>query len=147
MPRIQLSTIIKSPPERVYQALKDMESFPAIMRDVKSLKIIKSSENKLLTAWETEIDGAPVNWKEEDLFDDNLLQLKFSMTEGNYKEYQGYWQVENCYQGAKLTICADFDWGIPILEKYVGKALQDKARRGLLGMLQAIKNKVEKINV
>jgi hypothetical protein len=43
-----------------------------------------------------------------------------------------------------LTLEADFDWGIPMLEKYVGKALTEKARHGLLGMVQAVKSKIEK---
>jgi hypothetical protein len=33
------------------------------------------------------------------------------------------------------------------LENYVSKKLEDEAKRGLLGMLMAIKSKVEKANV
>lgn len=145
MSTIEVSVKIKGPKDRVYKAIKDMESFPNFMRDVKTLKIIKRfSENRIITAWETEIDGAPVNWKEEDLFDDANCQLKFNMLEGSYYEYQGYWIIQDFHNRTRLTIKADFDWGIPVLEKYVGKTLEDKARRGLLGMIQAIKNKVEK---
>jgi hypothetical protein len=103
----------------------------------------------MVTIWETEIDGAPVRWKEEDFFDAANYQLKFNMLEGDYAQYQGYWLIEDLRKtkGSRLTIKADFDWGIPVLEKYVSKALEDKARRGLLGMAQAIKNKAERSNV
>lgn len=144
MPKICVSSIIKSPIDQVFKVIKNIEDFPNFMRDIKSLKIIKRLDDKIITAWEIEIDGAPVCWKEEDCFDDANYQMKFSMVEGNYDEYQGRWLLQADANGTKLSIEADFDWGIPILEKYVGKALEDKARRSLLGMAQAIKNKIEK---
>lgn len=147
MPKFKVSVVIKRPKEQVYNVVKDVESFPNFMRDIKSLRIIKRTDNGIVAAWETDIDGAPVNWKEELYFDDANLQVKFNMLEGNYKEYQGRWFIENHHNNTKLSIEADIDWGIPILEKYVGKVLEEKARRGLLGMIQAIKMKLEKTNV
>lgn len=147
MPKIEVSIIIKRPQKEVYKTVKDMESFPAFMRDVKNLKIIKHTDNKIVTAWETEIEGAPVAWKEEDSFDEANYQVKFNMVEGHYKEYHGAWIMESHPKGTRLILKANFDWGIPVLEKYVTQALEQKARRGMLGMLQAIKNKTEKANV
>lgn len=144
MPRIEVSTKIKDSATSVYNTIKNMENFPNFMRDVKSLKIIKNLPDKIITAWEIEIDGAPVKWKEEDIFDDKKLELSFNALEGDYKEYQGKWKIIPGHNHTKLTIEADFDWGIPVLEKYVGKALEKKAHLALLGMLQAIKNKLEK---
>jgi ribosome-associated toxin RatA of RatAB toxin-antitoxin module len=148
MPIIEVSIAIRSPKDRVYSALKDMESFPNFMRDVKNLKITKRiNPSKIITIWETEIEGAPVTWKEEDNFDDSNYLVRFNMLEGNYKGYQGQWSIQDDRNGARLILRADFDWGLPFLEKYVGKVLEEKARRGLLGMLQALKNKLEKNNV
>jgi ribosome-associated toxin RatA of RatAB toxin-antitoxin module len=148
MPIIEASVIIKGSKNEVFEVIKNMEDFPRFMRDVKSLNIIKRiSEDRIITAWKTEIDGAPVYWKEEDFFDQANYQVKFNMLEGNYKEYQGYWLIQPSHNSIKLSIKLEVDWGIPVLEKYVGKALEAKARRGLLGMLHAIKNKVEKKNV
>jgi len=147
MPTIEVALDIRSPREQVYKILKDMESFPSFMRDVKNIKIVKEVDGRIVTAWETEVEGAPVHWREEDFFDDANYQMKFNLLDGNYKGYNGLWSVENSLRGSKLKLKADFDWGIPVLEKYVGKALEEKARRGLLGMLQAIKIKAEKANV
>lgn len=147
MPTIEVALDIRSPREQVYKILKDMESFPSFMRDVKNIKIIKEVDGHIVTSWETEVEGAPVQWREEDFFDDANYQMKFSLLDGSYKGYNGLWSVENSHRGSRLKLKADFDWGIPILEKYVGKALEEKARHGLLGMLQAIKIKAEKANV
>jgi ribosome-associated toxin RatA of RatAB toxin-antitoxin module len=147
MPKIEVSITIKRLPEAVYKVVRDMESFPQYIRDIKSLKIIKRAGDKVITAWETEIDGAPVSWKEEDLFYDENHEIKFNMVDGNYKQYYGSWSMERNDNDTKLTLKANFDWGIPVLEKYVTKALEAKARRGLLGMLKAIKSKTEKTDV
>lgn len=148
MPIIEASVIIKGSKNEVFGVIKNMEDFPHFMRDVKSLNIIKRlSDDRIVTAWETEIDGAPVYWKEEDFFDQANYQVQFNMLEGNYKEYRGHWLIRAAHNSTKVSIKLEVDWGIPVLEKYVGKALENKARRGLLGMLRAIKNKVEKSNV
>lgn len=144
MPHIEVSIIIKGASSKVYNTLKSMENFPNFMRDVKSLKIIKNFPDQIITAWEIEIEGAPVKWKEEDIFDDEKLELNFNAIEGDYKEYRGKWKIIPQHSHTKLTIEANFDWGIPVLEKYVGKTLEKRARLALLGMLKAIKNKVEK---
>ena len=147
MTTVKVELSVKSPAREIYGVIKNMEDFPNFMRDVKSLKIIKRLPDRIITMWEAEIDGAPLTWKEENIFNDNSCQMKFAMVEGNYKAYRGTWQVQNLRNNSKLTLSADFDWGIPILEAYVGKALEKKARQGLLGMLQAIKKKVENGNV
>lgn len=145
MPQIKVCVNIKKPKEEVYELIKKMEDFPGFMRNVKSLKIIKQLEdNKAVTAWEADIEGVLLCWKEEDYFDDLNQEIRFNMLEGNYKSYRGRWLLEASPGGCKLTLEADFDWGIPVLEKYVGKALVEKARHGLLGMVQAVKSKIER---
>ena len=145
MPRIKVCVLIKKPKEEVYELLKKMEDFPSFMHNVRSLKVIKQlGDNRVVTAWETEIEGVLLCWKEEDCFDDLNQEIRFTMLEGNYSSCRGRWLIEGGDRGSRLTLEADFDWGIPILEKYVGKALKDKARHGLLGMVQAVKSKVEK---
>lgn len=148
MPLVKVCVMIKKPKAEVYELIKKMEDFPAFMRNVKSLKVIKQLENnRVVTAWEAEIEGVLLCWKEEDFFDDLNQEIRFSMLEGNYKGCRGRWLIEANPQGSRLTLEADFDWGIPILEKYVGQALTDKARHGLLGMAQAVKTKIEKTYV
>jgi len=146
--RIEVSVNIKRPKREVYKIIRDIEKFPNFVRDIKSLRIVKRvSDEHFITLWEIEIDGAPINWKEEVFFDEAGSQIKFNMMEGSYKKYHGAWLLEDSRNGTKLTMRVEFDWGIPILEKYVGKALETKARHGLLGIIQAIKNEAENNHV
>ena len=148
MPRIEVSVNINKPKREVYKVIKDMEKFPNFMRDVKSLRIVKRvTDEHFITLWEIDIDGAPINWKEEVFFNETIPQVKFNMMEGSYKKYHGAWSLQDSRLGSRLIMVVEFDWGIPILEKYVGKALEVKARRGLLGMIQAIKKEAENHHV
>lgn len=145
MPKISVFVTVKRNREDVYSVVKNVERFPQFMRDVKSVKVLKRSDGGIVAAWEADIDGAPLNWKEEINFDDENFQARFNLLEGGYKAYSGRWFVEGIHgDTCKLSLEANFDWGIPILERYVGKALETKARRGLLGMVQAIKKEVER---
>lgn len=143
MPKIESHIIIKKPREEVFKLLKDMEHFSEFMRDVKSLKILEQNENKLITQWQIEIEKTAINWKEEDIFDDKAYTLKFRMLEGDYEEYQGTWQLLPHFGATLLKISAVFDWGIPVLEMFVGDVLEKKAQLAFKGMLKSIKKRLE----
>ena len=56
---------------------------------------------------------------------------------------KGIWKLEGSNNGkTNVFISADFDWGIPKLEKFIGHILEKKARRSLRGMLNAITKKL-----
>jgi coenzyme Q-binding protein COQ10 len=140
---IEVSKLVKQDKNKVYSILKNMEEFPQFMKGVKKLSIIERDDNRLVTHWEVEIDGAIVMWKEEDIFDDKETTINFKMIEGDYKSYGGNWRVEDAPKGAKITIIANFDWGMPVFEELVGNILCRKARKALRSMLNAIKNRLD----
>ncbi|MDD5653031.1 MAG: SRPBCC family protein [Candidatus Omnitrophica bacterium] len=144
MPKVEVSTIVRRKDRQsVYDLLKNMQEFPRFMRDVKSLKISEKQGNRFVSCWNAEVDGAAICWTEEDLFNDKDMSLKFKMLEGDYTNYAGEWVLHETPHGTKITINANFDWGIPAFEKFVGNILVRKARKSLKGMLNAIKNKLE----
>lgn len=144
MPKVEVSTIVRRKDKQaVYDLLKNMHEFPSFMRDVKNLKINEKEGNRFVSSWNAEIDGAAIYWKEEDLFNDKEMSLKFKMLEGDYTNYTGKWVLDETPHGTKITVSADFDWGIPAFEKFVGNILVRKARKSLKGMLNAIKHKLE----
>lgn len=144
MPKIEVSTIVrKKDKQAVYDLLKNMHEFPRFMRDVKKLSIIEKSDNRHVSSWNIEIDGANIFWKEENIFNDKEKKMKFKMIEGDYSNYTGEWVLNEAPSGTKITLNVNFDWGIPAFEKFVGNILQRKASKSLKGMLAAIKHKLE----
>ena len=66
------------------------------------------------------------------------------MLESDYDSCAGEWKIEQSPNGTKITLSADFDWGIPNLEKFVGPVLKRKAYKGLHGMLRCIKKELKR---
>lgn len=147
MPKLKVSAIIrKSNKQKVYNLLKKLDKFPTFMHNIKKLEIVNNSVNKSITSWEVVIDGARLLWKEEDIFNDKDLNIKFKMLEGDFNAYEGEWRLEDTLNGTKIEFSANFDWGVPALEKLVGNILKRKTRKALKSMLSAIKHKLEKDN-
>lgn len=130
-------------PSEVYGLLRQIESYPSFIPHIKKLSVINKSTQDLVSNWEVQVDDITIQWKERDNFDDNNRKILFEMVEGDYKSYSGSWSVENDDSGSKITIIANFDWGIPVLEQHVTKTLERKAKTALFGMLKAFKKRLE----
>ncbi|MDP8260141.1 MAG: SRPBCC family protein [Candidatus Gygaella obscura] len=148
MHSVELKVKVRSLKNKIFDMLKDIERFPEYMRFVKNVKIINASENRVTSLWNLEIDGAPVSWRQEDFIDNNNFEVRFKMLEGDYQHYEGRIYIEDLDEHhCVVKIVAHFDWGIPVLEEYVKKVLERKARLALGGMLKALKRKLETENV
>lgn len=143
MPRIETSIFIKKPRKEVFEFLKAIEKFPSILRDVRDIRILQRFPNRTISLWRIEVDGAPLSWRQENIFNEARFRIDFHMLDGDYARYEGHWQIQSHPLGCRVRILADFDWGIPILERHVGRTLQRKAKLAFQGMLKAIKKKLE----
>lgn len=144
MPFVSTSIIVSQSVDEVYNLLKDMERFSEFMRDIKKSKVVKREGDKMITEWEAEVDGAPLRWVEEDIIDEKEKRISFRMLESDYESCTGEWKVEATSGGTKITLSANFNWGIPNLERFVGHILKRKAYKGLHGMLRCIKKELKR---
>lgn len=142
MPKINLFTKIRKSKNVIYNIIKNIEDYPTFMRDVKQIKIIKLSENIVVSKWNADIDGTPVEWIEELKFNKN--KIEFCMLEGDFEKYIGSWILESINNDTKITLEAQLEWGLPNFEKYVGKIFEEKACNCIRGMLWAIRKKAHK---
>lgn len=144
MLEVRETAVIHRDRQTVYQALREMEHFPSFLKDVKEIFIRGAEDNKVVSDWKVDIDGTPIEWRQETLFDDtNHEIIRFRMLEGDYEKYEGEWLLEP--QGAhatKVNIRAIFEWGVPGLERFVGHIFDDKARTSLRRMLYAIRREL-----
>jgi len=127
----------------VYELIKKIDEYPSFVNNIKKSQILETHGNRAVTSWEIGIDSISICWKEEDILDDQNMILRFNMIEGDYGRYEGEWLLEDIPGGTKITLTANFDWGIPILEKFVGDTLFKKAKIYIKGFLMAIKKKLE----
>lgn len=143
MPKIIVSAIIESDIKSVFNLIKDIERFPEFMRDVKSIRILENLPDRIISEWQTDIDGTPISWTEEDIFDETTLTWRFKAIKSDYK-YEGVWSLEEINENkTKVSVVADFDWEVPNFEKYFGKVYEKKAKNSLKSMLNALKKRLK----
>jgi len=140
--KITLSIIVNKNRKEVYEFLKKLNTFPLFVKNINKIDVLDRFPNRIITAWEANIDGAIVIWKEEDVFNDFNTCIEFSMIKGDFKDYKGKWVITDYKKGAKIDLSVEFDWGIPAFEIIIGDILARKAKVYLKGMLKAIKNKL-----
>ncbi|MBI3616509.1 MAG: SRPBCC family protein [Candidatus Omnitrophica bacterium] len=143
MPFIRVATTIRREKGVVYQTLKQLDKFPSFLKDVKEVRIRSSDGNKIVSNWKVDIDGTPIEWTQENILDRD--KVHFRMIEGDYERYEGIWTLEENESGTtRVELHAEFKWGVPGLERFVGSTLEKLAVRSLKGMLWAIRRELQR---
>jgi len=145
MSYIESSIEIEQEPEKVYQLLKKLEDFPRFMPEVKSIKLLEQKGNTSLTEWQTEVDGITIIWKEEEIYDDPNLEVKYRLIEGDLDKFEGSWRLLPIPGGTKAVLGVDYDFGVPALADLMGPVLELKVKENSQAMLRALKVKSESL--
>ena len=143
MPFIETSIIVKADKKTVYELAKHMEQFPQFMPDVESVEVLQRAEKSTVTEWAANIDGAPINWRERDEFDDEAPRIRYKLIEGDLDKFEGEWTFGEVPEGICVRLTVEYDLGISEFEELIGPILREKVLGNAQKMLEAIKEKVE----
>lgn len=114
------------------------------MPNVESVMVVKRRGNTTVTEWETDNDGTPITWTEEDTFDDEVYSIKYRLLEGDLDKFEGEWTFESLEEGTtKITLTCEYDFGIPELTNMIGPTLEEKIGNNCEEILQGIKTQLE----
>ncbi|MBV8601994.1 MAG: cyclase, partial [Candidatus Eremiobacteraeota bacterium] len=70
MPYVEVTISVAAPARDVYELAKQQERFPEFMPDVESVTVLERRPDAIVTRWKTLVEEAPIEWTEEDRFDD-----------------------------------------------------------------------------
>ncbi len=143
MAYVERSILILGPIQEVYALAKDMERYPEFMPDVESVKVTERQEHRTVTEWETSVDGTPILWTEEDLFDDARFVIDYRLIEGDLDKFEGQWRFVESAGATHVTLTVDYDFGIPELTNLIGPTLEQKVAENSEMMLQGMKRRIE----
>jgi coenzyme Q-binding protein COQ10 len=144
MPYVETSIAIAAPARVVYELAKDQERFPEFMPDVETVKLIEQNSERAISRWKTLVEEAPIEWTEEDRFDDEALRIDYKLIEGDLDKFEGAWTFEERDGMTHVSLGVDFDFGVPTLAELIGPTLLRKVRENSEMMLAALKNEAEK---
>ena len=144
MPYVETSIEIAAPARKVYELAKEQERFPEFMPDVESVTVIERHSDHILTKWKTLVEEAPIEWTEEDRFNDGESRIDYKLLEGDLDKFEGAWTFEETAGVTKVVLSVDYDFGVPVLAELIGPTLQRKVQENSEMMLAALKREAEK---
>lgn len=140
--RAESSIIVKRNKEEVYQLLKDVEQFPQFMSKVKKVEVVGRSGNKEISNWQIDLEGTDLIWRQESIYDDENMRIRFRIVEGDFDVYTGVWTLFSLLTGTEVRLSLTVDWGVHSLHKYVGAALEQKTQEIVRNMLEGIRKRL-----
>jgi coenzyme Q-binding protein COQ10 len=143
VPYVATTITIDAPAALIYELAKDQERFPQFMPDVESVTIVERHDDRVLTRWKTLIEDAPIEWLEEDRFDDVALRIDYKLLEGDLDTFEGAWTFVADTGGTLVTLDVTYDFGVPTLAELIGPTLEKKVRENAEMMLAALKVEAE----
>lgn len=145
MPYVESTIVIAAPARIVYELAKEQERFPEFMPDVETVVVLERHPDHILTRWKTLVEEAPIEWTEEDRFDDGALRIDYKLIEGDLDTFEGSWTFEETDAHTRVVLGVDYDFGVPTLAELIGPTLQKKVRENSEMMLLALKSQAEKL--
>jgi ribosome-associated toxin RatA of RatAB toxin-antitoxin module len=143
MPYVETTIDIAAPRRKIYELAKDMERYSEFMPDVEYVRILRRDGDKTITRWKTLVEEAPIEWTEEDTFDDKHTRIDYRLIDGDLDKFEGSWTFEERDGVTHVVLGVDYDFGVPTLAELIGPILHKKVEENSLMMLQALKAKSE----
>ena len=144
MPYVETSIEVAASAKAVYELAKEQERFPEFMPDVESVEVIERHPDRVITRWKSLVEEAPIEWTEEDRFDDETPRIDYKLLEGDLDKFEGSWTFAERDGKTHVILGVDYDFGVPTLAELIGPTLQRKVQENSEMMLRALKAEAEK---
>jgi coenzyme Q-binding protein COQ10 len=143
MAYVESRIAIAAPAREIYELAKDQERFPEFMPDVETVKVLERHPDRVISRWKTLVEEAPIEWTEEDRFDDDALRIEYALLEGDLETFEGAWTFEERDGLTHVLLTVEYDFGVPTLAELIGPTLQKKVLENSEMMLNALKAQAE----
>lgn len=140
MPSIRVERITRQRDSaKVYSLFRNIEELPYIIKGIKHLRVLEPLRaNERLTEWVADIGGVVIGWEQKDVLDEKRMAMSFRQTKGDFKQFEGRWELHSLKEGTLLRIEATLDWGVPRWTQTTGNIFTRKATLNLRLLLKGI---------
>jgi coenzyme Q-binding protein COQ10 len=147
MPFVETTIVVDAPARDVYELAKDQERFPEFMPDVELVTVLERRDGRVVSRWKTLVEDAPIEWIEEDVFDDVALRVDYKLLEGDLDTFEGAWTFVERDGLTHVWLGVEYDFGVPTLAELIGPTLHKKVQENSIMMLAALKREAERATV
>ncbi|WP_441248382.1 type II toxin-antitoxin system RatA family toxin [Kitasatospora sp. McL0602] len=143
MPRVDVRLPIAVPPDTVWAAVVDVESYPHSMTSVDSVQITEQADARhRTTAWSVRLQGSVLRWTEAEVIDPVARRFDFRQLTGDLGEFAGHWAVEEAPGGSTVALHVEFDIGIPLLAEMLNPVAATALRENAEEMLADLRRRL-----
>jgi coenzyme Q-binding protein COQ10 len=143
VPFVESTITVQAPARSVYELARDQERFPEFMPDVELVTVVERDGDRVISRWKTLVEEAPIEWIEEDRFDDARLRVDYKLLEGDLDTFEGSWTFDERDGATHVRLAVTYDFGVPTLAELIGPTLHKKVRENSEMMLAALKREAE----
>jgi ribosome-associated toxin RatA of RatAB toxin-antitoxin module len=143
VPYVECTIDVAAPAAIVYELAKEQERFPEFMPDVETVVVLERHADHVITRWKTLVEDAPIEWTENDRFDDANLRIDYALIEGDLDTFEGAWTFEQHGEITRVVLSVEYDFGVPTLAELIGPTLEKKVRENSEMMLAALRDEAE----
>src|SRR5690242_18902055 len=117
MPSLSLEMDIRSSIDRVWDAVLDIERYPAVMDNVRWVEVRGMEGDSVRhSAWSIILKGSILEWEETDHIVRDGYEIVFAQTAGDLEVFDGKWSLTVLEpELTKVTFDVEFEIGIPLL--------------------------------
>ncbi|MSR77277.1 MAG: hypothetical protein EXS63_03480 [Candidatus Omnitrophica bacterium] len=142
-PVIRIKRILPAKRWKVLRLITRVEEFSRIMPNVKKCQVLSRTGRVIQTAWQIDMDGIPLSWKQEETFDFKNFAISFRSTEGDLEELKGEWTLKPAGENqTEVEVVLSIKIGIPQLEEFVKKMLVEKIHKNFSAMFDAFEEMI-----
>lgn len=143
MPFVEATIVVDAAARDVYELAKDQERFPEFMPDVELVTVLERRGARTVSRWKTLVEEAPIEWIEEDIFDDAARRVDYKLLEGDLETFEGSWTFDERDGATFVCLRVTYDFGVPTLAELIGPTLHRKVQENSAMMLAALKREAE----
>lgn len=146
MPLVEVSLRLAVSPDDAWDAVIDVESYPARMSNVQSVRVLDGGGAEYRrAAWSVLLRGSVLRWVEREHLDPSHRTVRFEQESGDLDHFAGYWLVEALGRGSLVTLHVDFDIGIPLLADMLNPIARTALEDNAVLMLRALEHPREPV--
>ena len=140
--RISAIRELRAPAETAFDVVYYVEGFPTFMPHVQSVDVLSDDGPRKKVLWDMTIDGAPLIWTEDIVYDRRTFLAEFTALDGVFSRFDGFWRATPTASGSRLEVSVLYSLGLPEIEDIIGPILEERLRENLEAMLDSIDNHI-----
>ena len=144
MPVIEVRRVLAAPLEKVIEVAKNVEAYPQFMPDVRSVKVLESSDEGRLqkVEWVGVIKqfAREIRWIQQDRWV-SPTRVEFNQIQGDYDKMVGYWEFTDSEGSTEFTNVLDYEYRVPLLGALVTRVVELVVRQNLESIMDGIEKR------